>query len=227
LVFLRRKQLTKPITALFSHDLSDAPAENTRARARDARITVQGAFMSAKEKPQKTDDLAAKPAAAREEEDKIEISLTPEQELEECRHQLAAESEAKLRILAESENFKKRLAKEKEEFLRYASESVIADMLPVLDNIDLALTHGRGNAACKDLLMGVDMTRKIFAEILARHGLEEFGGIGEAFNPEFHEAIGVSVNKELPEEAVSQVVQKGFRLRGRLVRPAKVMVNKA
>ncbi|MBF0480807.1 MAG: nucleotide exchange factor GrpE [Desulfovibrionaceae bacterium] len=159
-------------------------------------------------------------------EDTVVISVSPQDELEECRRQLAAETEAKLRILAESENFKKRLAKEKEEFLRYAGESVIADMLPVLDNIDLALAHGRGNEACRNLLMGVEMTRKAFSETLSRHGLEEFGSVGEAFNPEFHEALGALSIRDLPEETVAQVVQKGFRLRGRLVRPAKVMINR-
>jgi len=182
--------------------------------------------MPAKDYKQQTDETTAAPETAGA-DDSVEISVSPQEELEECKRQLAAETEAKLRILAESENFKKRLAKEKEEFLRYAGESVIADMLPVLDNIDLALTHGRGNAACKDLLMGVEMTRKVFAETLSRHGLEEFGQVGEPFNPEFHEAIGVGGVPDLPEEAVSNVVQKGFRLRGRLVRPAKVMINRA
>jgi len=182
--------------------------------------------MPAKENNPKTEEKTAAPEG-RQADDSVEISVSPQDELEECKRQLAAETESKLRILAESENFKKRLAKEKEEFLRYAGESVIADMLSVLDNIDLALAHGRGNDACRDLLLGIEMTRKIFAETLSRHGLEEFGTVGEPFNPEFHEALGVGAVPGLPEDAVSQVVQMGFRLRGRLLRPAKVMINKA
>jgi molecular chaperone GrpE len=180
--------------------------------------------MPVKEKNKKTEETAAPESLTAE--DTVAISVSPQDELEECKRQLAAETEAKLRILAESENFKKRLAKEKEEFLRYAGESVIADMLPVLDNIDLALTHGQGNEACKDLLLGIEMTRKAFAETLSRHGLEEFGSVGDPFNPEFHEALGVGAVPGLPDEAVAQVVQRGFRLRGRLLRPAKVLVNK-
>ena len=97
----------------------------------------------------------------------------------------------------------------------------------MLDHLDLALAHGRGNEACKDFVVGVDMTRKAFIDILARHGVTEFGAVGEPFDPETHEAIGVASVAGLAEDAVAQVVQRGYLLRGRLLRPAKVMVNKA
>jgi len=85
-------------------------------------------------------------------------------------------------------NLKKRLIKEKEEFQKYATESLIADLLPVLDHLELALAHGREIEACKDFMVGVDMTRKSFVDILAHHGVAEFGQAGEAFSPETHEA---------------------------------------
>jgi molecular chaperone GrpE len=159
--------------------------------------------------------------------DGAERAATPDPaaELARCREELAAESERRLYILAESENLKKRLIKEKEEYFKYATESIVSELLPVLDNLDLALLHGRGNAACKDLVMGVEMTRKVFVDILARHGVEEFGTIGEEFNPEHHEAVGVDEAPDVAENHVTRVMQKGFRLRGRLLRPAKVMVR--
>ncbi len=153
--------------------------------------------------------------------------LSPEQEIEQLRAALAAESDRRLRSLAETENLKKRLLKEKEEFQKYATESLVSELLPVLDHLDLALAHGKGLAACKDFVVGVDMTRKAFVDILGRHGVAEFGTEGEAFNPESHEALGMANRPDLPDDAVAQVVQKGFTLRGRLLRPAKVMVNKA
>lgn len=149
----------------------------------------------------------------------------PEQELARCREELAAESERRLYILAESENLKKRLVKEKEEYFKYATENIVSELLPVLDNLDLALLHGRGTPGCKDLVMGVDMTRKVFVDILSRHGVEEFGAPGEEFNPEHHEAVGMEESPDVAENHVSRVLQKGFRLRGRLLRPAKVMVR--
>ncbi|NDY58850.1 nucleotide exchange factor GrpE [Desulfovibrio sulfodismutans] len=152
-------------------------------------------------------------------------ALDPVQELARCREELAAESDRRLYILAESENLKKRLVKEKEEYFKYATESIVSELLPVLDNLDLALLHGRGNAGCKDLVMGVEMTRKAFVDILSRHGVEEFGTTGEEFNPEHHEAVGMEESSDVAENHVSRVLQKGYRLRGRLLRPAKVMVR--
>jgi molecular chaperone GrpE len=152
---------------------------------------------------------------------------TPEEAIERLRAEIAAEADKRLRALAETENLKKRLLKEKEEFQKYATESLVSELIPVLDHLDLALAHGRGNEACKDFVVGVDMTRKSFLDILARHGVTEFGQVGESFNPETHEAIGVASVAGLGEDAVAQVVQRGYMLRGRLLRPAKVMVNKA
>lgn len=148
-----------------------------------------------------------------------------ERELARCREELAAESDRRLYILAESENLKKRLVKEKEDYFKYATESVVSELLPVLDNLELAVVHGRGNPACKDVVMGVEMTRKVFLDILARHGVEEFGAPGEAFNPEYHEAVGVEETPGIEPDHVGRVLQKGYRLRGRLLRPAKVMVR--
>ncbi len=149
-----------------------------------------------------------------------------EAELERLKAELAAESDKRLRGLAEAENLKKRLLKEKEEFQKYATESLVAELLPVLDHLDLALAHGRGNEACKDFVVGVDMTRKAFVDILARHGVTEFGKTGEPFNPESYEAVGVVSQPGFADESVAQVVQRGYTLRGRLLRPAKVLVNR-
>ncbi len=152
---------------------------------------------------------------------------TPEEELARLRGELAAEADRRLRSLAETENLKKRLLKEKEDFQKYAIESLLTELLPVLDHLDLALAHGRGNEACKDFVVGVDMTRKAFVDILGRHGVTEFGEVGETFNPESHEALGMASVPGMADDAVAQVVQRGYSLRGRLLRPAKVMVNKA
>jgi molecular chaperone GrpE len=134
--------------------------------------------------------------------------------------------DVRLRTMAEAENIKRRLGREMEEFRKFASEAVLADLLPVLDNLDLALAHGQGLEACKDFVTGVEMTRKIFLDTLKNHGLEATGAPGEAFDPNFHEAIGAAQNPDLPEDAVAQVLQNGYILKGRLLRPAKVMVNK-
>lgn len=132
----------------------------------------------------------------------------------------------KLRIMAETENIKKRLQREKEDFCKFATQSVLEDLLPVLDNLDLALEHGRKLERCSELTHGVEMTRKIFLDILAKYDLESLGAAGEEFDPAWHEALGEQAHPEIGPGRICQLVQKGYRLKGRLVRPAKVLVSR-
>ncbi|MBA4357698.1 MAG: nucleotide exchange factor GrpE [Desulfovibrio sp.] len=139
---------------------------------------------------------------------------------------MAEAEDIKLRALADNENFKRRIHRETEELRRYSTESVLADLLPVLDNLTLAIEHARGSEACKDIVMGVDMTRKIFLDTLKRHGLECVGACGEAFDPAKHEAIGTVCEAGHEAGCVAKVAQSGYVLKGRVIRPAKVLVNK-
>lgn len=152
--------------------------------------------------------------------------------LENCRQQLCPScqisveaEEVRLRALAEMENFKKRLQREKDEQVRYAAESVLSSLLPTLDNLDLALQYGSQVEACKDMLVGVEMTRKLFLDAIKLHGLEPAGTAGDAFDPEIHEAIGQEETSSLAEGHVVRVMQKGYTLKGRLLRSAKVIVS--
>lgn len=139
---------------------------------------------------------------------------------------MAEAEDIKLRALADNENFKRRIQRETEEVRKYATESVLADLLPVLDNLALAIEHAGSDPACKNLVMGVDMTRKIFLDTLKKHGLECVGSCGEAFDPAMHEAIGTVCEQGQTEGCVAKVSQSGYVLRGRVIRPAKVLVNK-
>ena len=134
--------------------------------------------------------------------------------------------EERLRALAETENIKKRLARETDELKKFAADSILSDLLPVLDNLDLALNHAQSLDACKDFVIGVDMTRKMFLETLAKHGLEAVGKVGDEFDPNFHEAMGMAQVADLPDNSITQIMQRGYILKERVIRPAKVMVNK-
>lgn len=133
--------------------------------------------------------------------------------------------DARLRALAEMENFKKRLKKEKDEQMAYAAESVLADLLPSLDNLDLALQYGSTEEACQNTMMGVEMTRKLLLDAVKRHGLETIGASGEEFNPELHEALSYETSDTIPNGHIVSVMQKGYVLKGRLLRPAKVSIS--
>ncbi len=153
-----------------------------------------------------------------------EASAAPADETAQLKEALRRAEDERLRALAELENAKRRLEREKDEFRKFATENVLADLMPVLDTLDLALTHGRGNEACKDLVMGVEMTLKIFLDALSRHGLEAVGKAGDDFDPAWAEAVGIAEDGEPGK--VAAILQKGFVLNGRVIRPAKVMIGK-
>ena len=137
----------------------------------------------------------------------------------------AEADDIRLRALAEMENFKKRLQREKDEQVKYAAENVLADLLPVLDNLELAIQYGSKEAACRDLLTGVEMTRKIFLDVLKQHGLVPIGEEGEIFNPELHEAVARAPRADMEEGHIAQLHHRGYQLKERLLRPAKVSVS--
>ncbi|EFI36013.1 GrpE protein [Desulfonatronospira thiodismutans ASO3-1] len=131
-----------------------------------------------------------------------------------------------LKAIADSENYKKRLAREKEEYCKYAVSSFIEEVIPVIDNLELALEHGRKNEACKDLAQGVEMTLNLFYQVLEKNNLKQVGSEGEDFDPNFHEAMAQQEREDMDEGKICQVMQKGYLLGDRLVRPAKVLVSK-
>lgn len=172
-------------------------------------------------------------ATKTEEASENEISLSEEELKALCREHvcpacdvMGEAKEERLRALADAENVKKRLARETDELKKFAAESILSDLLPILDNLDLALDHAQNLEACKDFVMGVDMTRKMFLDTVAKHGLESVGKAGDEFDPNFHEAMGVEQVADLPDGSIAQMMQRGYVLKGRVIRPAKVMVNK-
>lgn len=138
----------------------------------------------------------------------------------------AESDKARILALAEMENTRKRLAREKEEFMRYASESVITDILPALDNLDLALSYAPKDKESQNFVVGVDMTRKLLLDALARHGLQQVGALGEEFDPATHEAVGMEPRADYASGQICGLMTKGYKLKDRLLRPARVTVCK-
>ena len=154
-------------------------------------------------------------------------------ELQEIRQQLEKkESEAKenydrfLRQVAELENFKKRMAREKGEAIRYANENLMKDLLPVLDNLERAVDHGQGGGNGKPLLEGVEMVLKGFLDVLNKYGLTQISAKGESFDPEKHEAIARVESEAYEPNTVVEEHHKGYYLLDRLLRPSLVSVAK-
>ena len=153
------------------------------------------------------------------------------QEYEELRGRAAKADEHWDRLVhttADFENFRKRAAREKQDAIRYANESLITRLLPALDSLDAALSAAQkaGDPATVALAQGVGLVQQQFKAALAEAGLEEVDATGQVFDPNWHEAISQQDSTDVPEGQVLQQLRKGYKLRDRLLRPATVVVAK-
>ena len=131
-----------------------------------------------------------------------------------------------LRAVADLENFRRRTVREKDELRQFAASGVLEDLMPVVDNLTLAITAAKQpNADLKNLSGGVEMVLTQLKSALASHGLKEINPAGQAFDANLHESISAQSSAEIPEGNVMNVVRPGFSLNGRLLRPASVVVS--
>lgn len=134
--------------------------------------------------------------------------------------------EALLRTAADFENFKKRVMRERQDAQKYAFEPLLAKLIPVLDNFEMALAAVNSSAekAAGSLQTGVAMIQQQFKSVLTDAGLEEIDATGRDFDPNCHEAVSQQETTDVPEGRVVQQLRKGYRFRDRLLRPASVVV---
>ena len=132
-----------------------------------------------------------------------------------------AERDAHLRLAAEYDNFRKRTIKEKEASYGNGKADAVAKMLPVYDNLERALNQETSDTAYKK---GVEMTMNELVKIFTSLGVEIFGNVGDAFDPNLHNAVMHIENEELEENSISAVFQKGFKIGDKVVRFAMVQV---
>jgi molecular chaperone GrpE len=144
----------------------------------------------------------------------------------------AAKEEAKqaqdrwLRERADLENYKKRSAREREDAVRFGTEKLVRDLLPVVDNLERAVTAASERGSDPSLTEGVALVRKTVLDALERHGVSRVAAAGERFDPSHHEAVAHIESEEHEPNAVIAEHQPGYRLHDRLLRPAMVTVSK-
>jgi molecular chaperone GrpE len=133
-----------------------------------------------------------------------------------------------LRTTADFDNFKKRAAREKQDAIKYATESLLQKVIPVLDNFEMALAAAQNSSAAdiKSLQEGVAMIHAQLKSTLTEAGLEEVDATGKPFDPNLHEAVSQQESAAVAEGQVLQQLRKGYKLRERLLRPATVIVAK-
>lgn len=151
-----------------------------------------------------------------------------EQKLEQATNLAVEEKDRALRTVAEMENLRRRTALDVEKAHKFALEKFASELLPVLDNLERTLqVADKDNEAVKPLLEGVELTLKSMANSVAKFGVIAIDPQGQLFDPNQHQAMSMIENPDLAPNTVIAVMQKGYELNGRVIRPAMVMVSKA
>jgi molecular chaperone GrpE len=133
-----------------------------------------------------------------------------------------------LRVTAEFENYKKRMSREMDDFRKYANQSLLKEMLSVVDHIELAIqAAGAPSSAGSSMVEGLSLTLKEFLRIFEKFNVKPIEAVGKPFNPQLHEAIMQEASDRLPENTVVREMQKGYMINERLLRPSLVVVAAA
>ncbi|MCK4534014.1 MAG: nucleotide exchange factor GrpE [Syntrophobacterales bacterium] len=146
--------------------------------------------------------------------------------LEETEKSASENHDKYLRACAELENYKKRAARDREDFIKYGNETLIKDILPTVDSMERALEHASDSEDFKTFVDGLALIRDSFLAALGRHGVEKIDAIGKGFDPNFHEALMQVDGEKKEDNKVVEEFEKGYLLNGRLLRPSKVSISK-
>jgi molecular chaperone GrpE len=167
------------------------------------------------------DDLTQPHAAAEPE------AAAPQTEIENLRRELQDKQDRLLRALAETDNVRRRAQRDREDYVKYANETLLRDLVPVLDNLDRALTAGRATEGAATVVEGVELIQREVLRVLERAGLSRYSAVGQPFDPARHEAIARVVSAEATPDTVVHETAPGYLLHGRVLRPALVAVAAA
>ncbi|PXA05513.1 nucleotide exchange factor GrpE [Coraliomargarita sinensis] len=167
-------------------------------------------------------EVEVEPEAAAEEASAAEPELS---ELEKAQAEAAEMKARYLRSVADLENYRKRMGREKQDIIRSAAAGVIEELLPVLDTMKLGLQAAENHPEAKDVTIGFKMVDDQLKKTLAEQGLEELIPDGERFDPNLHECVAHQPSDEVEEDHVIETARAGYRLNDRLIRAANVIVS--
>jgi molecular chaperone GrpE len=168
------------------------------------------------------DPKARQPAAGSPE------SAAAESRIEDLSAELVETKDRLIRLQADFENYRRRAQREREEAVRYGSQNLFKDLLTTVDNLERAIDHARmgGGADLENLLQGVELVQKGLVGLMSTHGVEEIDALGKPFDPALHEAMAQAPDASQAPNTVLEVLQKGYKLRDRLLRPARVIISR-
>jgi len=177
-------------------------------------------------KTEKTDETAsAEGQNAQEQGQEAAAPLTADEKIAELEAQLAETRDQLLRKAADFENFRKRMNQEKQSAIDFANQSLLLDIIPVIDDFERAIQAGESSTDFTAFLEGVKMIEKrLTSQLEAKWGLKRFNSAGEPFNPNMHEALMMEKSPDVSEAVVQEDFEKGYLLKDRVIRAAKVKV---
>ena len=183
---------------------------------------------------EKVSEEVSKSAEATEEGDDSIDEETEVSDREPTLEERAADAESKykemqdryLRLNAEFDNYKKRMMRENSDRLKYFNMELIKELLPSVDNLERAISHaGDDNSDLENMIEGLQMVYKGMQEAFGKFGVSEIESIGKKFDPNCHQAVGMIVSQEVPENHVAEECLKGYYLHDRIIRPTMVRVS--
>jgi len=191
------------------------------------------------EKKQKTDEpkiaeefvnlqeeIESEIAADSPEQPEVEAESTEEDLLEKERARAKNMEDRYLRVNAEFENYKKRMIRESSDRFKFFNLDLIKELLPSLDNIERAISHAKSDHTdVESMIVGLEMVNKMTHEVFEKFGVTRINTIGEEFDPNIHQAVGVVDSDAVPDNQVVEECLGGYSLHGRIIRPAMVRVS--
>jgi molecular chaperone GrpE len=207
--------------AAFGVEAPDSQAETGAARSEEAAQGAQGA--------QDTANDGSEVRGSPEKDEKAEVPLTAEEKIAGLEVQLADTKDQLLRKAADFENFRKRMNQEKQNAIDFANQTLLLDLIPVIDDFERAIqAAGNSQKAAADfdsLFEGISMIEKrLISQLESKWGLKRFDSAGEAFDPNRHEALMMEKSTSISDPVVKEDLIKGYTLKDRVVRAAKVKV---
>ena len=184
----------------------------------------EGADEAEEVKAEEAEEKAEGETAEEAEKEEAPMEDEAKKAEEESKKAEEAESERYMRLMAEFQNFKRRVAREKSDIHAYANEKIVGDLLPVLDNFERALDTEGGDLEA--YAKGMQLIFEQLKKALENAGLEEIKAMDETFDPNVHNAVMTESLEEKEDGTVTKVLQKGYKLKDKVIRPSMVAVNK-
>lgn len=172
-----------------------------------------------------SNESSAEQESAQEQDDEKQSSESVSLQVEQLQKQVDELQNRLLRTQADYDNFRRRTRLEKEDFAKYASQKLLEQLIPVVDNFERAVLASEENQDLDSLIKGLNMIYRQFSQVLEQEGVKPIEAVGQPFNPEFHQAVMQVESDEHEEGIVVEELQKGYMLKDKVIRPSMVKVS--